>query len=171
MKDSPSFVEYTEQDGNIEVHVAGYCLRRTSRGYEMLLGKRNSWKTIWPDKWEGGGGKVRPGESFGEAIQREMREEFGVHVEVITPIGTYEIDAPFLPQQKIPGVKLLCRVTGFVNGQEPRVDGVEMTEWRWCLVSDLQPSELIPGVREDALLAAKLWSVFESGTSFKIPSS
>ena len=49
-------------------------------GERFLMTQRYDSDPSWPGRWEFPGGKVEPGESDAEAIQRELREELGVDV-------------------------------------------------------------------------------------------
>jgi 8-oxo-dGTP diphosphatase len=159
------------REGNIEVHVAAICLRVNpeTNALEVLLARRNPQKRIYPNLWEGGGGKVRPGENYHETVERELREELDVVVKVIAPLRTYEIDAPFLPQSKIPGTVFLCEVLDYVHGNTPKVDGTEMTEWRWQPVDQIDELDMIPNTYGDIQLASRLYSRIKEGTiSFEL---
>ena len=57
--------------------VAGVALR----GDRVLAAKRPAGKP-YPDRWEFPGGKVERGETDGEALRRELREELGVTAEI-----------------------------------------------------------------------------------------
>lgn len=58
----------------MEVAVAVIC-----RGGDVLLSQRQSNKKH-AGLWEFPGGKFEPGESFEEALKRELREELGIEV-------------------------------------------------------------------------------------------
>jgi 8-oxo-dGTP pyrophosphatase MutT (NUDIX family) len=45
---------------------------------KVLLGLRAPTKKAWPNHWDTIGGHVEDGESLGEALVREAREEVGV---------------------------------------------------------------------------------------------
>ena len=55
----------------------------TERGYGDLKGK-----------WEFPGGKIESGETFGEALKREILEEMDVHINLRDQICTVEYDYP-----------------------------------------------------------------------------
>jgi 8-oxo-dGTP diphosphatase len=50
-----------------------------------LLVHRSPTKTWYPDVWDLPGGHIEPGESSGQALVRELREELGI--EVALPVG------------------------------------------------------------------------------------
>jgi len=73
--------------GLIEAHVSGVCFS----GDLVLVAKRAQNREIYPNLWECGGGQVRPGENFEEAVLRQLEEELGVKAKVIAPFKAYEI--------------------------------------------------------------------------------
>ncbi len=128
----------------IEVHVAGFCFD----GNKILVLKRSPSRKLYPNLWECGGGAVWPGENFEEALKREMKDEAGVIVEPVIDLKTYEILTPDLEQKKIPGLRIICKFVGYVNGKGPQISA-EHTEWKWIAVDRLDGLEFIPGLKED----------------------
>jgi 8-oxo-dGTP pyrophosphatase MutT (NUDIX family) len=130
------------EDGRdlIEVHVAGACLRFNDGRWQLLAGKRTHERSLYPDKWECGGGQVRKGEDFQGAIKRQIFEEFGLDVTPQYPIEAYAI---LVPGTVIPGVRFLC----VAKDGTIRLNHREFSEWRWLdlPVPDL---EWIPGLKE-----------------------
>ena len=63
---------------------AGVLLRDGEAGTEYLLARRPPDK-VYADYWEFPGGKVEAGETFREALDRELREELGIVVTAATP--------------------------------------------------------------------------------------
>ena len=133
----------------IEVHVAGICFRETEKDIEVLIAKRTDNRDLYPSKWECGGGQVYEGENFEEAIKRQMEDELGVLISKSFVFGTYEIDTPDLPQKKIPGLKFICFFNGYLNGNEPKINPKEFSEWKWQPIDDLGKIDFINGVSED----------------------
>lgn len=148
-----------EHRETIEVHVAGICFRETVEGILVLLAKRQPTRALYPGLWECGGGQVLPGENLEEAVERQMREEFGVIVDRSLPFSTYEIETPDLPQKKIPGIKFVCFWKGYADGAvEPIRDEGEHSECRWQSIDDLSGFDFIPGVRDDIRRGWELFS-------------
>jgi 8-oxo-dGTP diphosphatase len=56
-----------------------------TRGDRVFAAKRAAHKSA-AGKWEFPGGKVDPGETPESALEREIREEFGVSIRVLRPI-------------------------------------------------------------------------------------
>jgi 8-oxo-dGTP pyrophosphatase MutT (NUDIX family) len=71
----------------------------------LLLGRRSSEKAICPDMWDVIGGHVEAGETFEDALLREVDEETGIR-----PLVYEEHSRHPLPQG---GVLVLFRVTGW----------------------------------------------------------
>ena len=59
------------------IHVVAAVVERSDR--RLLIGQRRRSDTS-PLKWEFPGGKVRVGETFEQALARELREELGVTI-------------------------------------------------------------------------------------------
>lgn len=135
----------------LEVHVAGICID----GNSVLVVKRSAFRRLYPNLWECGGGQVKEGENFEDAIKRQLYEELGVIVEPIMLFGTYEILTPHLNQLKIPGLKFVCKIKSYVNGVSPAISN-EHSEWRWQLLDNLDELEFIPGLKEEILEAYNL---------------
>lgn len=142
----------------IETHVAGICFRETDAGILVLVARRQPTRALYPGLWECGGGQVRAGENFEEAVTRQMREEFGVRIGGAIPFSTYEIDTPDLPQGKIPGIKFVCFCGGDgVASSAPECDIREHSECRWQPIDDLSGFDFIPGIRDDI---RRGWEIF-----------
>ena len=66
------------------------------RDGKILIGQRRSTDRH-PLKWEFPGGKVEPEENPRDALQRELREELGIHAEIGAEIARYEFQYPKRP--------------------------------------------------------------------------
>ena len=80
----------------------------------------------------------------------------GVIVEPIKVLRTYEILVPDSEQKQIPGIKFVCKLTGFVNGKELQISK-EHSEWKWQPIDKLDELEFIPGIKEDIKLAYSVY--------------
>ncbi len=96
-------------------------------------------------RWEFPGGKVEPGETDRQALQRELLEELGLRAKVFQRIG---------PAVQIePGVQLLCYRAEATHGDP--VVLVDHDEYRWVGPNDVETVDLLPADRQlvDPLLA------------------
>lgn len=142
----------------IEVHVSGVCFL----GDSVLVAKRAPNRKIYPNLWECGGGQVRRGESFEEAVLRQLKEELGVKAKVISPFKTYEIlpkdagdpnqNEPSETNAKIPGIRFICEIEGFFEGNSPKLSK-EHAEGKIMPIKQLGELNLIPGLKEDIYMA------------------
>jgi 8-oxo-dGTP diphosphatase len=64
------------------IHVACAIIEQNGR----VLATQRSAVMSMPLKWEFPGGKIDPGETPGECLRREVREELGVEIEVGRPL-------------------------------------------------------------------------------------
>jgi 8-oxo-dGTP pyrophosphatase MutT (NUDIX family) len=136
----------TREDGTakIEVHVAAVCVRKERGRWKVLAGKRTPKRSLFPNKWECGGGQVRPGENFKTAIQRQIFEEFGLTVDPLEVLETYEIHIGKSGQRVIPGVRFLC----VARGGRPRLNGREFSRYRWLDIPLRVQLDWISGIRD-----------------------
>jgi len=128
----------------IEVHVAGLCFDlEPEDGPRCLIAKRAADRKLYPDLWECGGGQMRTGETFPHALERQMREEFGIEVEVLFAFGDY-----FIPTENggIPGMKFVCLAD---SQQEVTLDPQEHTDYAWVALDSLADYAFIPGVADE----------------------
>lgn len=113
-----------------------------SRSHLVLLARRTLPAEV-AGLWEFPGGRVEPGESDVGALEREIREELGVRIEVGRLVGAHEL----------PGIgELRLYAAEIIDGREPRLlDHHDQLRW----VSRLRMSDL-PLAPADATLAARL---------------
>jgi len=154
--------ENKHEDYKIEVHVAGICFRETKNDVEVLIAKRRDNRSIYPGKWECGGGPIHPGENCEEAVKRQMKDELGIIIDKVKIFGTYEIITPELKQKKIPGIKFICFWKEYVNGREPQIDPQEFSEWRWQSVGDLYNIDFIKGIDRDIKKGWEFYDKFKN---------
>ncbi len=146
-----------EKRFEIETHVAGICLQKTKEGIKILIAKRLPGRALYGGKWECGGGQVKPGENFEEAVTRQMREELGIKVKILAVIGTYEIVSRKLPQRKIPGVKFLCELQDGVTNQKIKISQKEFSEYKWIKENEVAKIDFISGVKKDISDAIRIY--------------
>jgi 8-oxo-dGTP pyrophosphatase MutT (NUDIX family) len=127
----------------IEVHVAGACVRYRKGRWKLLAAKRTDRRSLFPGKWECGGGQVRKGESFEMAVRRQIFEEFGLDVEVYLVLRPYEIHIP-RGQGLIPGMRFLC----LAHEGRVRLNRKEFAEFRWVDINPVPKLDWIGGVKE-----------------------
>lgn len=73
---------------------------------EMLAVQRGP-ESHHPWKWEFPGGKVHPGETAAQCIEREIKEELGIGIEILEPLLSVEFDYGKGPIRLMPFV---CKV-------------------------------------------------------------
>jgi len=146
-----------EKRFEIETHVAGICMKRTNHGVRILIAKRLNTRDLYPGKWESGGGQVKPGENFEEAIKRQMREELGIEVNILTIVSTYEILTPKLSQMKIPGLKFLCTPASEKSAEGVKINPKEFSEYKWITEHEIDQFEFIRGVKKDMVAALEYY--------------
>jgi periplasmic divalent cation tolerance protein len=142
-----------ENRHEIEVHVAGICLRENNNSIEVLIAKRSDDRNIYPGYWECGGGQIKPGESFKDAVVRQHKEELNIISKAMIPVGTYEINVLDLPQKLIPGVYFLCEVIL----DDPKVDNREFVECKWIKIDEVNDYKVIPGLDKQIIKCLELY--------------
>lgn len=101
---------------------------------EVFLNKRSQKARNEKGSWEAPGGGVDFGETREEAIKREVKEEFGIDIEIIKTLETAD---EILPKDKQHWVATayICRIK---TGQEPKIMEPEKSEAiGWFSLDDL----------------------------------
>jgi 8-oxo-dGTP pyrophosphatase MutT (NUDIX family) len=152
-----------KQREKIEVHVAAICYRKRGSRLEFLAGKRSENRNLFPCKWECGGGTVRSGETFPKACNRQIKEEFGIEIEIKAVLNTYQIISE---KQSIPGVVFLCRPK---PKSKTKHDGIELVESGWYTLDEAKTMDFIPGVLKNLREAVSLISYEKLRRNWKKP--
>jgi 8-oxo-dGTP diphosphatase len=116
----------------------GALVRRPGDARYLLL-RRSNEKDFAAGAWECVTGRVDQGESFTDAVLREVREELGVNARIDFIVGTihfYRGDPG--PENELVGVQYCCSV----ENPEAVTLGWEHSEHRW--VTAEEASELLP---------------------------
>jgi len=102
-----------------QVLVVAAILKRDGK---VLIGqrRRGEWHEL---KWEFPGGKVEPGESPRQALERELAEELAIQADIGEEICRYEHQYP----GKAPIQLIFFQVDGFVG--EPDNRAFEQIQW------------------------------------------
>lgn len=131
----------------IEVHVATLCFETLDGVQRVLIGKRAPNRKIYPDLWECGGGQVRKGQTFQDAVRAQMHDEFGLDVDVLFSLNDYKIETE---GKVIPGIRFVCRPK---SSQRAKICSSEHVEFKWVTVEEMRTYDLIPGLLQDVRMA------------------
>jgi len=134
-----------ERQERLEVHVASVCVRVVKGRPQVLVARRTTERSLFPGKWECGGGMVRRGEGFDAGIQRQIFEEFGLEIERVRVLEVYEIPLPKNRRQPIiPGVRFLC----VAKAGKVRLNKREFSTFRWLDLPVRESLDWIGGIKE-----------------------
>jgi len=104
---------------------------------EILLAQRPVGKFL-AGHWELPGGKVEPGETTAEALERELKEELGLSVRIRNQLGVYDHTYDW------GGVRLHVFVVSNLNEPRPTVD---VQNFRWEAPNTVELSEVVEADR------------------------
>lgn len=107
-------------------------IRRASDGRYLML-RRSADKDFGAGTWECVTGRVDQGESFAEAVHREVREELGLSVKIEYIIGTVHMyRGTRLAENEMLGVQYCCAI-----GESPLLTvSWEHAEHRWVTAEE-----------------------------------
>lgn len=111
----------------------------TDQHGRILLLKRGASSRFFKGQWELPGGKPEPGESFAEALIREVREETGLAVESTGLAGAVEFELPHVR------VVQVCMAVRILAGTV--VMSHEHEAFQWVQKDALLGMDLVPHQR------------------------
>ena len=117
----------------------------------MLVKHKPEKGGFWQGKWIGPGGKLELGETIGDGIKREVREETGLEIELVKPLPAFDRIV-----KSAEGVDLHVVYIDYVAkvaGGELKVDS-DVGEALWIKKDEL--SRVWDDVHEDAQRLLKL---------------
>lgn len=102
------------------------------RGQTVLMVKRAPHRRAYPGLWSFPGGHVEVGETVGDALTRELKEEIGIAPTAYRLVGSLRD-----PNTQGEDVVYHMHVVTAWSGGEPSLMGEEHTELRWFSKSDV----------------------------------
>lgn len=137
-----SYAAHRQAGRAARVTVGGVLCRQAGRGPAVLVLTR-----VATDEYgsieELPSGAVEPGETLGQALAREIREETGL---ALRPGGRFLFDFSY-PSRRGRTLQLNFLVEA-VSDDPVRLDPAEHESFRWLLLADLAGSALTPDVRD-----------------------
>jgi len=97
------------------------------QGGKILIAKRRAGDRF-ARRWEFPGGKLEPGESPGQCLERELREELGVETRVEGLIGSYPFSSSTF------SIELVAYRVSIISGRPTLSDHEEL---RWVSPAEL----------------------------------
>jgi 8-oxo-dGTP pyrophosphatase MutT (NUDIX family) len=129
MRDSPA----TDADAPyVRLAVVGLVHRAEGDEGRWLLLRRQGGERA-SEVWDPPGGRLERREDLTEAVQREVREETGLAVEVAGPCYAF---LTFYKGERLLAVSMACRPVGISD--ELRLQPEEVTAWRWSTSEEWQ---------------------------------
>lgn len=107
--------------------------------HRVLLVKRAKQSRTNPGRWELPGGKLDPGESFTDGLQREIREETGLEISIHHTLGAAE--------QELPEIRVIHLIlTATAENLSIHLSD-EHEEYRWVSLDEMKSLELVDWFR------------------------
>jgi 8-oxo-dGTP diphosphatase len=120
------------------LQVVAAVIERSDR--RILIGQRRHGDTS-PLKWEFPGGKVRTGETFGQALARELREELGVTLTKSVEITSVRHSYAAIPDE----LEIHFFAAQFA---EPEVSPTAFEQIAWVLPRELSDYDFLAANRQ-----------------------
>jgi 8-oxo-dGTP diphosphatase len=114
---------------------------RDEQGRCLLL-RRSPVNKGFVGQWEWPGGKADPGESFDEALRREVREETGLEIELLGVVGALDFE---MPQVRVATLCMEARLTGGTIQLSEEHDN-----YAWVPPEEVARWDLVPRFKEMA---------------------
>ena len=116
-------------------------------GDKYLLTLRRDSNPKMNNKWQVPGGGMEYGEGIYETLDREVMEELGVKVEVISLVPYIDTDI-FIDRQMV-FITYLCKL----KNTSEIILNEEATEYRWFSLNELDNIEALHGCKEAIIVA------------------
>ena len=157
--------------GRFQCGVAALLYHAATKTYLVL--RRSRQRDFGSDDWESVTGRVDQGESFEQAVYREVREESGLDIQIDFIIGTTHFyRGQPTPESELLGVKYACSV----GSREALTISDEHDEARWLTADEIytlippahwlhqtvQRAEMLRDMLPEALIAYQRATGFES---------
>ncbi|RIV34431.1 NUDIX hydrolase [Micromonospora radicis] len=130
----------------------------------LFFQRRSPDRRLFPNCWDIVGGHLEPGETFEEALRREVTEETGWQVsEILGPVGEYR----YVGDDGLTRIESdwLVRVAGDLS--TPVLEAGKHTEYRWLGPDDLDVLDEHRDVNDGLIrqIAERAFAVLESTRS------
>src|SRR3989344_1566631 len=118
---------------------------------KIFITQRSFTRSHAPGEWEILTGRVDQGETFEQAVKREVKEEVGLEVKVLQPFNTFHF---FRGPEKAEhlGVSFLCQ---YQSG-EVVLDKTEQIDFRWATPQQALRLITDPSIRTSIIKAKSL---------------
>jgi len=130
------------------IHVVILALIKKNSKYLLTL--RRDTNPKMNNKWQIPGGSLEFGERIFETLEREVKEELGVKVKVISPVPY--IDTDIFTYRQIVFITYLCKL----DGTTEITLNEEATDYRWFSLEDLKNIKALHGCVEAVEAAEEL---------------
>jgi len=129
-----------------------------SKDGKLLMGKKDPSKGgVYPDCWHIPGGGINEGETFKQALRREVKEEVGIDILPYNPIQIPEKGSGVAEKTLPSGEKVLCKmefnifridISDKLASEIEIILSDDLVETRWFNLGELPGVKQIPGGKE-----------------------
>ena len=110
---------------------------------KFLLVKRADNDTFYPGVWEIPGGKLEFGEATETGLRRELKEEVGLEVEIISPISVWDYTNQENSTQYVE-IDFLCKY----KGDSKVIISEEHSDFKWVTFDELDNFDISPPAKQ-----------------------